>query len=205
MMASMSAMNAPSTAPTWSPARPPSRLLQRKCACGASAGITESCKECQRSSLLQRRAGARSELTNAPPIVHEVLRSPGQPLDPATRAFMEPRLGRDFSRVRVHADRSAANAASAVQAVAYTVGNNLVFGRDQYAPHTQAGRRLIAHELTHAVQQTGAAKGLGSLALRDDFALDKKRTRSPKLLPIAVVTPFRPFPLPMVRQSRANT
>jgi len=82
-----------------------------------------------------------------------VLRSPGQPLDAGTRAFMEPRFGRDFSHVRIHTDVPAAASAHAVAALAYTVGQQIVFGSGQYAPTTPAGRRLLAHELAHTVQQ----------------------------------------------------
>lgn len=105
----------------------------------------------------------------APPIVHEVLRSPGQPLDPATRAFMEPRFGHDFSRVRVHTDAHAAESARAVSALAYTVGNNVVFGANQYMPATHHGRELLAHELAHTVQQaatSGAPSGRENGALQ---------------------------------------
>jgi hypothetical protein len=89
----------------------------------------------------------------APAIVNDVLRSPGQPLDAATRAFMEPRFGHDFSTVRVHSDARAAAAASAINARAFTSNRSVVFGADQYAPQTESGRRLVAHELTHVVQQ----------------------------------------------------
>lgn len=104
--------------------------------------------------LQTRQAGANDpgQIT-APPIVHEVLRSHGQPLDAATRAFMEPRLGYDFSHVQVHADAKAAQSARAVNARAYTVGPNVVFADGQYAPHSPEGRRLLAHELTHVVHQ----------------------------------------------------
>src|SRR5207244_11233244 len=85
---------------------------------------------------------------------HEVLNSPGQPLDESTRAFMEPRFGHDFSRVRVHTDSQAAESARAVNALAYTVGPDIVLGADQYKPGTLAGRRLLAHELTHVLQQS---------------------------------------------------
>jgi hypothetical protein len=91
-----------------------------------------------------------------PPIVGDVLRSPSQPLDPAVRSRFEPRFGHDFSRVRVHADRRAAESAEAVGALAYTVGSDLVFGPGRYAPGSHAGRRLIAHELAHVVQQAGS-------------------------------------------------
>jgi hypothetical protein len=93
-----------------------------------------------------------------PPIVQDALRSTGQPLDPATRAFMEPRFGHDFSHVRVHTDARAAESAQAVNALAYTVGPDVVFGAGQYAPHSREGQRLLAHELTHVVQQGSSQK-----------------------------------------------
>ncbi len=108
-------------------------------------------------SLLQRAAINPTSRHSAPPIVHEVLRSPGQPLDAATRAFMEPRFGLDLSGVRVHTDRKAAESARAVNALAYTVGASVVMGAGQYDPHGSAGRGLLAHELTHVVQQDGAS------------------------------------------------
>jgi Domain of unknown function (DUF4157) len=88
-----------------------------------------------------------------PPIVQEVLRAPGQPLDPSIRAYLEPRFGYDFSQVRVHTDARAAESARAVNARAYTVGRNIAFGTPSYAPHTAHGLGLLAHELTHVVQQ----------------------------------------------------
>jgi hypothetical protein len=94
-----------------------------------------------------------SKPTAVPAIVHEVLRSAGESLDPATRAFMEPRFGHDFSQVRVHTDSKAAESARDLDANAYTVGRNIVFGADQFRPETRAGRRLLTHELTHVVQQ----------------------------------------------------
>jgi hypothetical protein len=89
----------------------------------------------------------------APPIVHQVLSSPGRPLEAETRALMETRFGYDFSGVRVHADSEAAESARAVNALAYTVGNDLVFSANRYAPHLPGGQRLLAHELTHVMQQ----------------------------------------------------
>ena len=89
----------------------------------------------------------------APPIVHEALRSNGQPLDVQARKFIEPRFGHDLSQVRIHADGLAAKAASAIAARAFTVNRDIVFGADEYAPHTESGRRLLSHELTHVVQQ----------------------------------------------------
>jgi hypothetical protein len=112
-----------------------------------------------RGDLLQRKsdpASARKrDSAEAPPIVHEVLRSSGQPLDPAARAFMEPRFGYDFSRVRVHSDSQAAKSAESINAQAYTVGSNIVFGTNRGGTGNQSHRRLLAHELAHVVQQRG--------------------------------------------------
>jgi hypothetical protein len=92
--------------PTWS------GLVQRKCACGGTAGRGSECEECGKKRLsLQRRSASQAVPTELPPIVHEVLRSPGQPLDPSTRAYMESRFGHDFGRVRVHRDAKAAESA----------------------------------------------------------------------------------------------
>lgn len=125
-----------------------SGILQR-----CSGGV--ECEECrQKREGTMQRAAVKSAPTNAvPPIVHNVLSSPGQPLDAGTRAFMEPRFGHDFSGVRVHTDNRAAESARSVNALAYTVGRDVVFGSGQYAPGTSEGRRLMAHELTHVVQQ----------------------------------------------------
>jgi hypothetical protein len=79
--------------------------------------------------------------------------SSGQPLDSATRSFMEPRFGHDFGQVRLHTGRQAAESAQAINARAYTVGRDVVFGEGQYAPRTDTGRELLAHELTHVLQQ----------------------------------------------------
>jgi len=107
--------------------------------------------------LLQRKRGARlREAGIVPPVVHDVLRSSGQPLDAATRSFMEPRFAHDFSRVRVHTDERAVESAHAVNALAYAVGPNIVFASGQYAPQTSAGRQLLAHELAHVTQHASA-------------------------------------------------
>jgi hypothetical protein len=131
-------------------------LLQRACACGqhtsSGGGECEECKK-KRQGMLQRSATNAAPVGEVPPIVHEVLRSPGRPLDAATLAYMEPRFGHDFSGVHIHSDSQAAKSARAVNALAYTVGRDVVFGAQRYAPTTNAGRRLLAHELTHVVQQ----------------------------------------------------
>ncbi len=92
-------------------------------------------------------------VTDVPPAVHEVLNSSGQPLEHATRAFMEPRFGHDFSNVRVHTDAKAIKAAASIGARAFTANHNIVFGAGEYTPRTEVGRSLLSHELTHVVQQ----------------------------------------------------
>ncbi|MEP7012876.1 MAG: DUF4157 domain-containing protein [Acidobacteriota bacterium] len=88
-----------------------------------------------------------------PPVVDDVLRSSGQPLDAATSSVMKTRFNQDFSRLRVHTGSHAAESARSVAAQAFTVGRNVVFGAGQYSPETPAGRRLLTHELTHVAQQ----------------------------------------------------
>lgn len=131
-------------------------LLQRKCPCGGSSGSMGKCAECRKKKLQRKtqnpKSGTRNDST-VPPIVHEVLNSPGQPMNAETQAFMGPRFGHDFSDIRIHTDAKAAQSARAVNALAYTVGRDVVFGSGQYAPETHNGRRLLSHELAHTVQQ----------------------------------------------------
>ena len=134
-------------------------ILQRKCACGNDTIAGGECAECKQKTQALQRASLGSQERGMvrdgeiPPIVHEVMRSPGRPLDVATRAFMEPRFERDFSQVRLHTGAKAAESARAVNALAYTMGQNVVFGTGQYQPAGAAGMHLIAHELAHVVQQ----------------------------------------------------
>ena len=136
--------------------------VHRKCACADNSGAGGPCQQCSGERLdLQRSATSGAAVTGLPAI-HEALRSPGDRLDPSTRAFFEPRFGRDLSLVRVHANPKAAESAHLVNALAYTVGSDIVFGAGQYDPGSGSGRRLLAHELAHVVQQgsgseTGAA------------------------------------------------
>lgn len=130
-------------------------ILQRKCACGNQTLAGGECAACsnKRTKLQRRAVDNQGQAAEVPPIVHEVLRSSGQPLDPATRAFMEPRFGHDFGQVRVHTDTRAAESARAVNAQAYTVGQHVVFGQGQYVPQGAGGKQLLAHEMAHVVQQ----------------------------------------------------
>lgn len=113
---------------------------------------------------LQREAapGSASTSSCAPSLVGSALHGSGRPLEPTTRARMESHLQADLGAVRIHTDADAAKSAGAVGARAYTVGRDIVFGPGLYAPHTTAGLRLLAHELTHVVQQGGVAHQHGS-------------------------------------------
>jgi predicted nucleic acid-binding protein len=223
-----------------------SGLLQRKCACGNSAGMTGKCTSCQQEKLTVQRqkTDSKDDVAEVPAIVHEfhadrgvldnnsslrrmpmmqaklmigesddplereadrvadqvlaapvnstvstappriqrftgqasggagmvapasvesVLSSPGSPLEAALQQDMGQRFGHDFSSVRVHTDVAAELSAQDVNAKAYTVGHNIVFGAGNFAPQTHEGQRLIAHELTHVVQQSGSYKVLSPL------------------------------------------
>jgi Domain of unknown function (DUF4157) len=132
-------------------------FLQRKCACGAgTSSIGGECEECSKKRLLRKSSGA-SGPDRVPPTVHEVLRSPGHPLDEATRSFFEQRFRHDFSRVRVHVDGKAPASARSINAHAYAVEQHVVFGAGRYRPDTPDGLHLIAHELAHTIQQRNVA------------------------------------------------
>jgi hypothetical protein len=222
-------------------------VLQRKCACGEHTLTGTNCEQCRKgeraSGQVQRAAvHATDYQADVPPVVHEVLRSAGQPLDPATRVSMESRFahdfsfvptyapqsparaglavgpaedaaeqeadrtanaiaqmpetsgdehrqtarpghqlgyhpGYDFSQVRIHTGAKAAESASSLNARAYTVGQHIVFGRGQYLPPSLETRRLLAHELSHVIQQ----KSAGSLLQRKPAGIDPTKIRHPKL------------------------
>jgi len=147
--------------------RMPEGRLQRACECG---GTCPRCKQHGHgASALQARAkgGAQSAV---PPSVGEALSGSGQALDAATRDFMESRFSQDFSRVRVHTGAAAEKSSRALGARAYTVGEQVVFGANQFAPNTSEGKRLLAHELTHVVQQSGG--GAESAVIQRDLAIE---------------------------------
>jgi hypothetical protein len=150
----------------------PSLWLQCKLAIGASDDPLESEADRAVAQVMSRRSvgrlkpsasvpllrqanpGSASRFSRpAPPVIHRVLSSPGQALDKDTRAFMEPRFGRDFSQVRVHTDTASAESARSVGALAYTVGQHIAFGSGSYDPSSATGKNLLAHELAHTVQQ----------------------------------------------------
>lgn len=118
----------------------------------------------QEDEPLAQRVSAGANVLAAPTVADQsgTALGPGRLLDPSVRAFFEPRFGHDFSRVRVHTDARATESAQALDARAYTLGQHVVFGAGEYAPRTDAGKRLLAHELTHTVQQ-------GAAPVRRDF------------------------------------
>jgi hypothetical protein len=154
-----------SPAPTRNISSAPRQILQRKCACATANAECETCQKKEREQMLQKSASGPGRASVAPPVVGHVLNSPGRPLEPATRSFMEPRFGRDFSGVRIHNDSQAAESAHAVDAHAYTVGQHIVFDHGKYDPHSNSGRDLLAHELAHTVQQHGLQRSSNDLSL----------------------------------------
>jgi hypothetical protein len=158
--------------------------LQRKCkSCSEEDDqhtVRRKCESCSEEKnkkkeethekLLRKESHGAAALdgSSAPAIVSQVLHSPGQPLDAATRAFFEPRFGSDFSRVRVHDNSAAAKSAHAVNALAYTIGRNIVFASGKYAPRSGDGGRLLTHELAHVVQQAEAPSAQIQRAQADD-------------------------------------
>ncbi|USH01701.1 DUF4157 domain-containing protein [Grimontia kaedaensis] len=127
-------------------------------------------------------SAARS--TEAPDIVHQALGEKGRPLDNETQSFMSSRFGYNFSSVRVHTSRLAGLSAEAIGANAYTSGNHIVFSPQQYAPGTDVGKRLIAHELTHVIQQQNASATTGKIQKQAN-----NKSASPKTSPAPVCGP----------------
>ncbi len=164
--------------------RMPEPQLQPACPCG------RGCPKCQAEQLGQERERLQTKRVQAndsaeievPLIVHDAVHSSGQPVDPTTREFMESRFGHDFSQVRVHTDETAAEAAHTLHANAFTVGSHIVFGERQFAPDTSKGRRLLAHELTHSVQQSAAGiHATGTIQRDENTEKEVKRVISPNV------------------------
>jgi hypothetical protein len=123
----------------------------------AGPKISRKCASCEEDDSTLRSKPAGMPLTDsqidASAAVQQAIRLPGQPIDRKTLDFFEPRMGWDFSSVRIHLGTAAEASAQTVGARAYTVGTQIVFGAGAYAPGSDIGRRLLAHELTHVVQQ----------------------------------------------------
>jgi hypothetical protein len=141
---------------------PAAPLLQRKCACGTHTSGGAMCGECAHRSL---SGGATADaLASAPAGVSLIPHGQGRPLEPASRAVLEPAFGRDFSTVKVHTDAQAAQTAHAIHAAAYTIGDDIVFGAGQYDPRTATGTHLLAHELAHVAQHASFGRSMGECA-----------------------------------------
>jgi len=142
--------------------------IQRACLTCEEDELRRQPIEEEEKELLQTKeiSGENAETTPYLESCINAIRGGGQPLPESTRAFFEPRFGYDFSQVRVHTDARAAEAAHAVGARAFTVGRDVVFGARQFEPGTSEGRRLLAHELTHVIQQKGSSykRETGSVA-----------------------------------------
>lgn len=170
-------------------------IVRRKWTPGGAVGLTaEHDDEGGKWSVLQRRVTNQAEPATVPPIVHDVLRSTGKPIDLSTRDLIEPCFNHDFSRVRLHNDSRAAESARAVRAEAYTVGHDMIFGRGRYRPQTREGLNLLMHELTHVVQQQGVtARPQAKLVLgATDSAAEQEAERvanevTPKSNPVAPI------------------
>jgi len=122
--------------------------IQRKC-----SHCEEEEREMQRKELNGEEASVDNDLEN----YVDNLDSKGQSLPEEVRNFYEPRIGYDFSKVKIHNDSVAAKSAQSINALAYTSGNNIVFNSGQYSPNTEGGKKLLGHELTHVVQQSNGA------------------------------------------------
>lgn len=179
----------------------PPRIVQRKCTCGGGCpkcqkeepwpvqaklrvGPSNDPLEHEADHMAENVTGqkpaARSPEAlagssfSAPPAVRKVLGSSGRTLDGPVRSFFESRFGHDFSGVRIHDDAASGESAKGIGARAYTSGHDIVFGAGEYAPETQEGRRLLAHELTHVVQQRGCGEriqreGMGDFRISESY------------------------------------
>jgi hypothetical protein len=141
---------------------------------------------------IQRFTGqATGEAGTAPASVDRVLASSGRPLEPALQQDMGQRFGYDFSRVRVHTDAAAVQSARDVNAHAYTVGYNIVFGTGRFAPRTHEGRKLLAHELTHVAQQSSGIQGVPTIQRKNGKAdvsiLVEGECKAPKSIAMAAL------------------
>ncbi|WPU91353.1 DUF4157 domain-containing protein [Mucilaginibacter sabulilitoris] len=124
--------------------------------------VQRKCQHCEEEEKLHRKESSGTEVQGSNELDNYVgsLSSSGQALPQSSRSFFEPRFRNDFSNVRVHTDSAAAKSAQSINALAYTTGNNIVFNSGQYSPESNGGKRLIAHELTHVIQQQNSAKAI---------------------------------------------
>ena len=165
------------------------------------------------TALAQGTEDGEAQNADVSGIVQQGLSGGGQPLDAQTRAFMEPRFGHDFSRVKIHTDARAAQSADQVAARAYTVGSDIAFRAGDYTPGTSEGKRLLAHELTHVVQQGAAPGGLQKKAISSVVEIRGLVQRDPRpsilgrlsIRPPTSTARIRPIPPCQGQQPRQAT
>lgn len=152
------------------PSRGPKQRIQRACSCTDHGG--QQCPECAKKKHQDGTVHRQAENAGQPLLTPDVesrihrLRGGGQALSPAVRREFEPRFGEDFGSVRVHAGPEAAQVSREINARAFTIGRDVMFGAGEYAPETTKGQKLLAHELTHVVQQ-GGGSGTSKVAKMD--------------------------------------
>jgi hypothetical protein len=140
--------------------------------------IQKKCAQCEEETQRVQRKSSEGK-SHVPSEVNDALNAPGQSLDNSTTSFMESRFGYNFGNVKIHTDALAAKSAQSINALAYTSKNSIVFNEGQYAPGTEKGNRLLAHELTHVIQQGGSEerinrKGDGEETEKAEELKDKK-------------------------------
>lgn len=135
---------------------------------------SRKCAQCEEEQIAQRdmAAGGQVSTDAAPALVDAAIASPGQPLDGASRAFVEPQLGRSLGDVRVHQGGAADAGARSIGARAFTVGQDIVFANGEYAPQTDQGRELLVHELVHVAQQDGGGRAVQRKCSHDGTAVN---------------------------------
>jgi hypothetical protein len=168
----------------------------------SSKPASGSCVAGVSRTAVQRKEGSATATEIAPSVSVgiDALKGGGSPLPATTRSFFEPRFGADFGNVRVHTGSRAASAASSINARAFTVGRDIAFNAGQYAPHSRDGQRLLAHELTHVVQQSGAqSDASGGTIMRAPFPPFMRGSPPPGPPP-----PKKPDPSPAALTAGAN-
>jgi len=161
--------------------------IQRLCSnCGS-----ESTKERDDANAIQAKLSPHSAVSRAPPQSHfNAFTNGGSPLDASARNYFEPRFARNFNQVRVHNDASAADVARKINARAFTMGNNIVFGSGEYQPRTDRGKHLLGHELTHVVQQQAANHAANTGIQRSPLAPENDPATAPSMsCPVANSSP----------------
>lgn len=157
--------------------------------------VNRKCAKCEEEEKIQKKSqGLENISSEAPSGITDVLNSSGQPLPAQARSFFEPRFGRDFGNVKIHTNSLAAKSADSINALAYTSGNNIAFNQNQFSPDTEKGKKLLAHELTHVVQQGNTSETQNSTNASSSII---QRTPTPE-------TPGSPVAVPATTTGRAT-